>query len=354
MAAHEVYPAKLCALARRYALWEPTPGIDAVTNRHKRAVRVGDVGYMHMGMFQTYTLRRMTQNRRRTYQNTSNPSPSIEANVYKSGGVQSVGVVFGAEGPMLAGATASFTATRHQGAILAVAGKVDVENILCMQDYKNYIIKNIERWHASTVRNGLGLKMEQIMLVSGRDLVKSWANAAFCNTEFEASVSLEADIAMVSGIKLAVNVRFSNIDGADYGWGPQQDELVDVPTQASAGPGADPERETSPSTDVAPSSSNTFSPLIYASAYHGRVIPPDQCIFMRRYRVKHRWFLGKKLFANAEPRNPNEDDSEDRGEGEDMTSSVSENEVLVDSELEPLLTLTRSVVTHSKFYWTTS
>ncbi|KAI0315881.1 hypothetical protein OF83DRAFT_1021746, partial [Amylostereum chailletii] len=230
---HEVYPARLSTLARGYTIWEPTPGIDAVTDKRKRAVRVGDVGYMYMGMFQilfNIHLEHDDPEQSTTLPEYFEPLPldrrlavskhSRSQNVYKSSSVRSVGVVVGAQGPMLAGASASFSTTRHQGAVLAVAGKINVENVLHKQNYEDYMLKNIDRWHALTVQHGMGLKMEEIILVTGRDLVRSWANAAFCSTDFEASVSLEAEIMTIAEIKLAVNVRFSNIDGADYGWGP--------------------------------------------------------------------------------------------------------------------------------------
>lgn len=88
-----------------------------------------------------------------------------------------------------------------------------------MDHFRKWIIKHIDTWLAFTQGHGLGLEMEDIVLVTGCHRTRSWSNVAFNEVQSDARFSLGVE---VSGVGANVNWRASSfrIQGAVLSQGP--------------------------------------------------------------------------------------------------------------------------------------
>ena len=74
----------------------------------------------------------------------------------------------------------SFSCTRRAGAILSLPVPALRQDTLARGYFAEWIVKNIDVWFAFARRLGLGItRMEDIVLVTGCHLARSWANIAF-------------------------------------------------------------------------------------------------------------------------------------------------------------------------------
>jgi hypothetical protein len=65
------------------------------------------------------------------------------------------------------------------------------------------MVAHIDEWFAFTRNLGLGVdRMEDIILVTGRHLTKSWINVAFNQHRRNAGVSFNAQVSSISGVQL--------------------------------------------------------------------------------------------------------------------------------------------------------
>ena len=64
------------------------------------------------------------------------------------------------------------------------------KNTLAQGDFGAWMVKHIDRWFAFARGLGLGIeKMEEIILVTGCDRTRSWANVAFLGDEYNAQAT---------------------------------------------------------------------------------------------------------------------------------------------------------------------
>lgn len=90
------------------------------------------------------------------------------------------------------------------------------EDTVVLSQFRDWIVKHIETWFAFTQRLGLGVdRMEEIVLVTGRHLTKSWINVAFhqhqnAGVTFNTSVSDDCN----------VHLERVYVDGAEMKLGP--------------------------------------------------------------------------------------------------------------------------------------
>jgi len=89
-------------------------------------------------------------------------------------------------------------------------------------DFGKWMLKHIDRWFAFARDLGLGIDhMEEIILVTGCDCTKSWANVAFLEgqTHGQASFGVKVD----QGHDISINWQFSptKTQGAVCNWGPE-------------------------------------------------------------------------------------------------------------------------------------
>ncbi len=86
--------------------------------------------------------------------------------------------------------------------------------------FRKWIIKHIDSWFAFTQELGMGIEMEDIVLVTGCHRTKSWSNISLNEVQADARLSLGVEVAGTLGAN--VNWRASNvrIQGAMQNQGP--------------------------------------------------------------------------------------------------------------------------------------
>ena len=95
------------------------------------------------------------------------------------------------------------------------------EDTLAQDDFKRWILKHIDNWFAFARNLGLGIQqMEEIILVTGCDLTRSWTNIVFLGGQADAQVSFGVK---VEGPNTAINFQYSpeNAPGAVLRHGPE-------------------------------------------------------------------------------------------------------------------------------------
>jgi hypothetical protein len=79
---------------------------------------------------------------------------------------------------------------RNRGALLSLPNGGHREDVIRTKAFEDYIRDHVDMWFNWAQNNKLGVeRMEDLILVSGRTLVTSWAAAASVDT-FEAEISL--------------------------------------------------------------------------------------------------------------------------------------------------------------------
>jgi hypothetical protein len=95
------------------------------------------------------------------------------------------------------------------------------EDTIALGDFKRWIVKHIDIWFAFARKLGLGIEqMEEIILVTGCDRTRSWANVAFLGNYVDARVSFGVQ---AEGPDPCINFQFSpeNARGAVLRHGPE-------------------------------------------------------------------------------------------------------------------------------------
>jgi hypothetical protein len=72
------------------------------------------------------------------------------------------------------------------------------EDTLAVDHFREWITKHIDSWFALTQKYRLGLKIEDILLVTGCHRTRSWSNVAFPEAEVNKTFSVKVDIAGAS------------------------------------------------------------------------------------------------------------------------------------------------------------
>ncbi|KAI0245789.1 hypothetical protein BJV78DRAFT_248715 [Lactifluus subvellereus] len=196
-----------------HALWEPSPG------RLYSAVEVGDVGFIREGKFHRL-FNALLPAEHLSHQNLRVPEyheplrPTITEHIYSgtlashdfySGGVTktAAGLEISASGPTTPGQV-SFTCTKKHGAVLSLPVQAQREDTLAKGDFRDHIIRHVDRWFAFTQQLGLGIdQMEDIILVTGRDRTRSCTNVAFTESQGQddARVSFGVQVSDQNGIQ---------------------------------------------------------------------------------------------------------------------------------------------------------
>src|SRR6266702_5152511 len=90
----------------------------------------------------------------------------------------------------------SFSSRRKQGAVLSLPIQARCENTVALGDFGEWMIKHIDRWFSWARDLGMGInRMEDIVLVTGAHLTRSWTNVAFLEGQTKARVSFEFQVA---------------------------------------------------------------------------------------------------------------------------------------------------------------
>ena len=96
------------------------------------------------------------------------------------------------------------------------------QNTRARGDFGKWMLKHIDRWFAFARDLGLGIdQMEEIILVTGCDCTRSWANVTFLEGQTHGQASF--GVKVVQGRDSSINWKFSprNTEGAVCNWGPE-------------------------------------------------------------------------------------------------------------------------------------
>jgi hypothetical protein len=112
----------------------------------------------------------------------------------------------------------SLACRERQGAVLCLPIQAKRENTVVREGFGKWMIKHIDQWFAWTLDREFGIKqMEDIILLTGTDRTRSWANVAFLGGQADARVSFS-----VEATHSKINWQFSPEckTGAAWHWGP--------------------------------------------------------------------------------------------------------------------------------------
>ncbi|KAI0302481.1 hypothetical protein BC826DRAFT_1172726 [Russula brevipes] len=182
----------------------------------------------------------------------------------------------------------SFSCSRRSGAILSLPVPARSLATLAVADFGKWIVNHIDLWYAFTRRLGLGItRMEDILLVTGCHLARSWTNIAFLRGRGEARVSF--------------GVRVSGVSDIEWQFPPEDRQGVAL----NLGP-------------------------------NGQDLPEDQCIFIKGFRVTRLLGILPRLRGAAGP-SQSSDEDEDELEKQLLNISAGAN------YQDPLHTLLESI-----------
>jgi hypothetical protein len=89
----------------------------------------------------------------------------------------------------------TFSCAGKQGALLYLPFQAEREDTVAFGDFGKWIIKNIYDCMRLVEERGLGVnRMEDIILVTGRHLARSWVRAVFSESRGGAEVSFIAQV----------------------------------------------------------------------------------------------------------------------------------------------------------------
>jgi hypothetical protein len=111
----------------------------------------------------------------------------------------------------------TFSCDGPRGALLSLPVSAQSEDTVALDKFGKWMTTHINAWFAFTQSLGMGVeKMEDIILVTGRHLTKSWINVAFNQGRRDAGVSFNAYVSRNSEI----NLERQYVHGGDLKLGP--------------------------------------------------------------------------------------------------------------------------------------
>ena len=229
-----------------HALWEPSPG-DLY-----HIVEVGDVGYISQGRFhRLFNILLPADDP--SHQNFGVPDnhkpfkPNVSKHIisgvlcpdnFCSAGVTLESDEYGPFATRLPRCTTqmscdsyslrprdpgevSFSCRGKQGALLCLPIQAKREDTVLRDGFGKWMIAHIDLWFAWIRQKGLKVdRMEDIILVTGTDVTRSWANVAFLGGQADARVSFNVEVA-----QSRINWKFSpeRKTGAVWNWRPSDE-----------------------------------------------------------------------------------------------------------------------------------
>jgi hypothetical protein len=149
----------------------------------------------------------------------------------------------------------------------------------------------IDAWCAMDDIQSYDLEMEDIVLVTGRDLAKSWLVVAFANEHFDdAGVQIGVQGRPGgNGITSGASVFWRDARSAEVHWGPDANITISEPL-GTLPQGPQPQGPEATATSVQPSST-------VPAGLPNR----NQCVFLRGYRAKRRVPRGRDYVYDGPP-----------------------------------------------------
>ena len=121
----------------------------------------------------------------------------------------------------------TFTSSKQEGAILVPGGKIDTVDALEHPKYVKYILENSASWlEFSNKRHNRGIRLIDLVLVTGWHKTASWACAAFSQCSREINLTFKVGVMTTQG---GVWVKWSDTisPGVDKHSGPVRANLKD-------------------------------------------------------------------------------------------------------------------------------
>lgn len=161
-------------------------------------------------------------------------------------------------------AEVSFSCPGKHGAALSLPVVARREDTLSQAHFGKWMTRNIDSLFAFSQRHGLGVEMEDIILVTGCHRTRSWSNVSFYESQADSRVSLSVQTPSTHGTTVRWRVLSQGMQGAVLNRGPS-----------------------------------------------GENLPDSQCLFIRGFRVKRILWIIPRLKGAAEPQpDPGENDYE--------------------------------------------
>jgi hypothetical protein len=111
----------------------------------------------------------------------------------------------------------TFSCSGRQGALLYLPFPAEQEDTIAFGDFGRWIVKNIHDCMRFAEERGLGVnRMEDIILVTGRHLAKSWVRAVFSDSRGGAQASFVVKVSDDSVVRLEER----SMSGAQLKFGP--------------------------------------------------------------------------------------------------------------------------------------
>jgi hypothetical protein len=114
-------------------------------------------------------------------------------------------------------APVTFVYSGKQGALLYLPFPADRKETIARGDFSKWLVKNIDDCLKVAEYLGCGInRMEDIILVTGRHLAKSWISVAFSESRGNSEVSLRIRMSGDSGVRFVVQ----DVSGGELKLGP--------------------------------------------------------------------------------------------------------------------------------------
>ncbi|KAL4248782.1 hypothetical protein ABKN59_008349 [Abortiporus biennis] len=278
----QLYANQLSILGFGIPLWQPAP----ILHSYKR-VKIGDVGYMRGGCFHLLFSAGCPLGSRRVGVDVPvgfvplNASPVVKLQPRKPGPVKtsslrvsgsSLGASLNLPTSVVSGGIhLSFESTTSQGAILVTRHKTYRDDAQRLGHFRRYMLDHYESWLAFANDQGHGIRLQDLILVTGRDMTEDFAMLAFSHNQGRLGVEFEAGVPNLASVDAAV-------------WGSWR---CDFPVYENWGP-----QERSPQVDdwEHPSPEDTSLNDYVTMEPHGDNPGPqfNQCVFLRGFRIHRR------------------------------------------------------------------
>ncbi len=110
---------------------------------------------------------------------------------------------------------------RRGGAVLSLPVDAQRQDTQAKGAFGEWMIKNIDTWFAFTRSLGLGIKhMEEVVLVTGLHLTRSWANVAFFKGQVNGQASLGVEVVHRPDVSIKWKCSPGSVRGGVRSWGP--------------------------------------------------------------------------------------------------------------------------------------
>ncbi|KDQ61679.1 hypothetical protein JAAARDRAFT_518643 [Jaapia argillacea MUCL 33604] len=319
MDACNIYAAELSTPVRGHALWNPDPDVEYAR------IEIGDVGFTRAGFFhrlfnvllsaddpknakwgvpEYFETLVLPEGRPRSHATSGLLGPDI----LRSKQVRTVSGSFSASGGQIvvAGGGCRFSSSQKQGAALVLPDVAIPEDTHHFRLFREYIVKNYRSWyHFANTVHAFEVGLTDLVLITGRHLTTRWHTFAFRAADRSLGGDANANMSGLIQTAFSLDVHWHSEGGCEQAWGPRR--LIQGQVSQYAGSdelqgGSSFQRASAVSTDIEFSQTIAHNTVSQSSGTMGRIAnssEPNQCIFIRGFRVKERLRRWPKVMRAA-------------------------------------------------------